>query len=381
MRCLVLLMMVCAACAEVGPTEPVVMPAACEGSHGLALQEHIPELHPVGPAANRIARFDDEIWVVESQANTISVLRNDEWLSGHIHVGSSRNPYDMHVDDDRVYITNWLRGSLTIADRKSGAIVDEIEGLGSAAGVTLTSQYIYVTDVEYRFEDGGFGPGKVHLIDRATLEKRGTLTTAFRNPQYLFTFSFQGQEYVLVVSSGSIAIEGDRGVVLDDGGIELLVETSNPLAPEREVFGLALSPGEDTDNRLGAAGRPLWHEQQGRLYFSSATAPVLFVFDMQARSFVHGTQDPFYFATHQDDGLHHGHLDPLGLVWVTSFNQDAIVAIDTSCMAIFEPVSVATSPFLRGPHGLVSSVDGDTLTLHYLTSLGHAMGRMVFRIE
>ncbi|WP_187027606.1 YncE family protein [Persicimonas caeni] len=331
------------------------------------------DFQTLGADPNAIARGDGYLWVVESSDNTVSRFdpATGAFDAFFIDLGVNRNPYDLYVDAPRdlAYIANQGANTLTVASTQTGEVVAEIgagtEAFDAPQGVTASDDYIYVTNTHLRGR--GFDEGSVTVLDRDTREVLGSIPTAKKNPQYIAAIDTPHGPRIAVVSSGAIHYSG---TVTSDGALELWTETDDPTAPERQIFALERTD----DERMGAPGRPLVTPDATRLYLASATAPVLFVFDLQAMQWLHDTSDPLEVYATDDKSLHNATIDARGVIYLTAFNDDALYLFDTSCDAVLAgPLDLGTTDgYLEGPVDL--QVVGDEV--YFVMTLSNVMGRV-----
>lgn len=327
----------------------------------------------LGVDPNAVAQGDGYLWIVESSENTVSRYdpAADALDAFFVDLGVNHNPYDIHIDAPKhlAYITNQEANTLAVASTQTGEVIDEI-GVDSATfdapqGVTASDDYIYVTNTHLRGRT--FDEGSVTILDRHTREVLGRIATAKKNPQFVEVIDTPHGPRVAVVSSGEIH---HSGTVNSAGALELWAETDDPTAPERQIFTLELTD----DDRMGAPGRPLATPDARRLYLASATAPVLFAFDLQAMQWLHDTENPIEIYATDEKSLHNATMDERGIIYLSAFNDDALYLFDTACDAVLTgPLDLGTTDaFLEGPVDL--QVVGDEL--FYVMVLSNTLGRV-----
>lgn len=372
-----------ASCDRPAPSEDasryVTTAPSCEGERFLLQIE--PDFADVQAQANVLLRDSDQrLYVVESAENTVS--RFDAVTGraevGFIDVGNDRNPYDMALDEEkrRGYVTDFLSGTLSVVSLESGALIAELgEGLmRSPSGVAYSKRYLYVSDVEYGEGEHDFGPGAVHVFDRATLDYLGKLATAHKNPHYLSVIPSPddpGVELLVVVEAGAVGYESGRYTTLTDGGVELWKEGADPLSPARAALPIPV------DAPFGAPARPLSSPDGERLYFVSATTPSVISVGLDAPlRWITAPQAPLPLYQSEEDTLHAARLDARGLLWILSYNQDALYLFDTRCDRVIDgPIDLGLSErLLEGPIDLSLSPQGDEL--HFITSLSQRLGHV-----
>lgn len=358
-------------------------PPICQEGSGLPSGRVTPDFQTIGPTSNAVRRSDDALWLVESGSNTVSRfdLQEQTLQRGFIDVGEGRNPYDIAVDSSaqRAYITNWLSSTVSVADTETGRVIDELsyETFDFPQGIEVTEDYLYVTNVHFRGGDdaSAFEPGTVTIIDRAERAVLRTVETEFKNPQFVRAIESPGGPRLAIVSSGVITRSAD---LASDGGLELWRPYRPGEPVDRTTHPLPVEPDASGQPRIGAPGRPLPEPDGSHLYFTSATAPVVFKFDLQSDTWSRGTQDPIELYESQADTLHHGAFGPDGLLWVTAFNRDSLYVIDPGCDGVLAdsiPLG-ATDALLEGPHGIQVARTGETRYAYYIMSRANALGRL-----
>jgi hypothetical protein len=342
-----------------------------------------PNFETIGPTSNAIRRGDDALWIVESGSNTVSKfdLERRRLQRDFIDVGEGRNPYDIAIDPSagRAFVTNWLAGTVSIADTQTGRIVDELsfDAFDFPQGVEVTDDYLYVTNVHFRGGDDAtaFDEGTVSIIDRDALEIVETVETTWKNPQYIRAIETPHGPRLALVSAGVITT---AGALASDGGLEVWEPYQAGAPVERTTHELPVVRNEHGEPRIGGPGRPLAQPGGATLYFTSATAPAVFKFDLESLTWVRGTDDPIELYDSRAETLHHGAFGPDGLLWVTAFNRDSLYVIDPACddvLAASIPLGT-TDALLEGPHGLQVTATGETRHAYYIMSRANALGRL-----
>lgn len=334
----------------------------------------------VGPSSNALALADSALWVVESGANSISRfdLERLQMEPGFIHVGGDRNPYDIDVDESsrQIWVSNFAASTITVADMDDGQILAEIddEELNNPSALVLTEDYAYVSDVNYLSVAEGFGPGSIVVVDRSTYEIVARWETAFENPQFAAVEEIDGQAVLLVSSSGALEIGEGGARVKSEGGLEWYDLGVDPLQPPAQAYPL----GQAEVQTVGAVGRALLRPDEERLYFVSAIAPVLFVFDIPGRQWLFDAEAPLQLYEAEGDATHYGAMGADGLLWVSAFNDDALYLFDTSCDQLMAgPIDVGEAAhMLEGVQAIrlvarPRGVDG-----YFLMSIANKMGRL-----
>lgn len=338
-------------------------PAACPDGARRPAAAVERQLATVGTNVNAMRRAGDEAFLVESGDNTVSRLdlRTGGW-SPLVDVGNGRGPWDLAVTDDEIWITNFVANTVTVADRATGEVLTELAdpAFEGPSGVAVLGDRVYVSSVQFRGE-GDYGPGAVHVIDRPSRRVLGSLATARQNPQALDAVDGR----LVVVDSGSFSFDGTF-VAGSEAAVEIWTPTSTPLEPD--IIVLPLAAGSDA--AVGTPGRPAHRSGSPIIYLPSATAPVVFALDLNAGTWVRGGDDPIVLYETDRDALHHAALGEDGLLYVTAFNEDELILVDTSCDAVLARIPLETSSMLAGPHGVIPYGDAAYFVLALAAELG-----------
>lgn len=357
-------------------------PPVCVGGLGVASVKIEPRFETIGPSSNTILRFGQQIWIVESGSNTLSrlVLDDESFDGSWIDVGNDRNPYDVTMNAQFIAVTNYLGQSVSIFERQSGKFVREIkhESLKNPSGVAIWDGRLYVSNVHFLNNIEGYGQASVSIFDLQMGTFVGNIRLQERNAQFLDVLELDGQSVLVVVNTGSILFDQQGAQVGSPGSLELWYPTDDVLNPERQRHVLPLN---DADRRIGGPGRPMLASDGGAIYLSSATSPVLFKLDLTTKTWSHGSKNPLRFAPPAGDALHHAQIGPRGLIWITSFNEDALYIWDTRCDKLLAgPLPLGVDErMLEGPHGLAIDPNADGVTLYYIMSLSNTLGRVTVR--
>lgn len=338
-----------------------------------------PELATLGGQNRPPRRSGDAIFVVQSGANTVGRydLESGSYEKDFIDVGeedSNKGPYDLALDAtaDRGWITNLQADTVTVADTSTGGVLEEIESapFDSPSGIELTPERAYVTNVE--LDGGEFGPGSVTILDRAEKSVLETVETEWKNPQHVRRIETPDGPRIAVVDTGVITRNGEAETA---AGLELWRPSDGFDAASRSTYEL----GVDRENDVGAPSRPLPAPGGRYLYFTSATAPVLFKFDLERREWVRGVSNPIELYETDELSLNRGAMGPEGVLYVAAFNEDALYGFDTTCdQVLFGPVDLAAAPDLaipEGPIGVVPVRDGGRTDVYFAMSNGNRLGR------
>lgn len=338
-----------------------------------------PKLASLQPASRAPRRAAGSILIVQSGSNTIGRydLETGNYSANFIDVGSGRNPYGLAVDasTERAWITNLLDDSVSIADISTGEVVEEFENreFDRPSAVALAEDHAYVAST--RFENGAsFEKGRIALVDRKSRDLVDSIDTTWKNPQHARRIETPRGPRIAMVSAGAITQSGEAE---SPAGLEIW-EPDDSLDPNRrEAYRL----GVDRDEELGALGRPLPSPGGRYLYFTSATAPVLFKFDVVNREWVRGIENPIQLYETDAKSLNRGAIDGDGVIYVAAFNRDALYGFDTTCdEPLFGPVELGIAPNrLEGPNGLVPVPNGRRTDLYFAMSVGNRLGRVRLR--
>lgn len=388
---LTVMLLMFSACGPATPLEILVpdTPAVCQEGASLTSLEVSPQLQPIAEQANHMVSANGWIWVLESGSNTVSRYNPTSGVfeDAFVDLGNDRGPYDIFVDGDRGFVTNYLGNTVSIFDANSGEVLDEISDprLKDPSGIAATREHLYVTNVEFLGVARGWGQGSILVIDRATLEITGVISAHARNPQYVTVLNAgDGEEpgKIAIVSTGALGQVGERYVQTSMAAIEVWTETEDALSPAKEIFEI---PPPEEGSRVGAPGRALVSPDGASLYMTSATAPVVFEIDLEQLAWAHGADSPIVLYEEDSDTLHSGVLDQDGLLWITSFNQDAVYVLDTRCNEVLAgpiPIGVVDDE-LEGPIAIVSSASSSSSQqnvvqpdVYFITSLSKQLGRI-----
>lgn len=371
-----------ASCADATTPAPQAAhsaPSVCPGGPGIKALRVWPDEQRLGPASNVITRAgDQELLVVVSGDNTVSRLSQGGFTPAFVDVGSDRNPYDVAFDDEHIYTTNYLSQSVSVADRRTGELQAEIkdEAFKTPSGIAVMGDYLFVGNAHYLGPDRGYGQAAVIVIERDSLKIVATVPLEHKNAQFLEVIQGPEGPLLAIVSTGELKFEAGGARVASEGALTLWRLTQEAQAPEQASYPLPL---REDDPRQGGPGRPMITPDGRWLYLTSATTPSLYKFDLEQRRWVHDTTNPLRFDDLEGDALHHGTLDGQGVIYITSFNRDALFAWDTRCdKPLIGPISLGVDgTFLEGPHGLAlwRQAAAQT-TLYFITSLASVMGRI-----
>lgn len=361
-------------------TDAVTTQAVCDG--GLPPMEITlePQVAQIGPSSNDLIYSHDALWIVESAANRVSRfdLVDHTFEAAQIDVGNDRNPYAVAVDEhsQHLWITNFIADSITVADLSTGEIIDEIvdDSFADPSAVVLTETHAFVSNIDFLSLDEGYGPGSVTVLDRSQRRVVARWETAFRNPQFLALHAIDDRPVLLVSASGALRAQDGQVQVTSEGGLQWFFLDDDLQDPDHESFPL----GQAAVATVGAPGRPLVHPDGERIYFTSAIAPVLFVFDLAQRAWRNDAASalPLYDAA--GDATHSAAMGADGLLWITAFNDDDLYLLDTACDELIAPAidlgQVAN--MLEGPLSITLVEGDDRVDAYFLMSIANALGRL-----
>lgn len=348
----------------------------CDGGPDRPAGSVRPNVSAIGPSSNALHHGDDDLWIVESGANTVSTfdLDSTSYREGFVDVGNDRNPFEIAFHDDRAFISNWIANSVTVADRTNGSVLAEIEAdaFDNPQGLATTERRLFVANVELEGRNE-FGAGSIAVVDRASQSVERRVETAWKNPQYVRVVNSPQGRMLAVSEAGAISIVDGEARLDSPGGLELWPLDAESPSEERQTFEL----GSDPDSQAGAPGRPLPTPDGRFLYFTSATAPVLFKFDLEQRRWVRGISNPIRLYETEGNALHHGRIDSRGVLYVTAFNRDALFLFDTRCDELLAgPIDLGTSADrLEGPQQIETVERNDETAAYYITR-SNALGRV-----
>lgn len=342
-----------------------------------------PRVTEIGPSANDAVEAGGAIWIVESQANTVSRFDVDTgtYDGGFVHVGGDRNPYAVAVDEQRgeLWIANFLSDTVTVADADTGDVVDEIddESFASPSSVAVYDGYAYVGNVDFRGGDEGFGPGSISVIDLDDRSVVGAFDAAFKNPQFAAIAPLRGNPTLLISGTGAVDAGDGTAEVVDEGGLEWFRIGDDPVDPP----GASFAVGQQQKGDTGAIARALVADGGERLYFASGVAPAVFSFDVADRRWLRDAESPIELYDADGDATHRAAMGPDGLMWITAFNEDALYLLDTACDRVAAgPIDLGVAAnMLEGPHALVVVDGGDRIEAYYISTLANSLGRIALR--
>jgi len=360
-----------------GPSGRVTPPGPPVCSAGparpaLDLEPNLAELAPGGRAPKRVGT---SLFVVQSLSNTVGRydLESGAYERTFIDLGEGRNPFGIAFSPsgDRAWITNLARDTVSIADRSSGEVLAELENdsFDRPSAIAVGDRRAYVASTQLRGE-GSFGAGRLTLVDRSDRSRTESVETEWKNPQHVRRIRTERGTRIAVVDTGVLTQSGE---VRSPAGLELWEPAGNLDPEHRRTYEL----GFDPEDGVGAPGRPLPAPGGRYLYFTSATAPVLFKFDLERREWVRGVSDPIPLYETDALSLDRGAMGPDGILLVAAFNRDALYGFDTTCdERLFGPVDLGVAPERpEGPAGIAPVRRSSRTDVFYTMGLSNRLGR------
>ena len=325
------------------------------------------EVAALGTFPNTVTVAGGYGWVVNSGDNTVarySLSDPNDIDNSFIDVGNDQNPYDLAVYGDRIYITNNVGNSITVADTM-GNVIDTVAlpELVSPQDILATEDYLIVANTEFTFPAPTTRFGSVLVLSRtdspALLNR---LETGWSNPQYL---ALAG-DTLIAVSSGATDYDVDTGLVTptSPGGVDFF-----SLATIEQAMGADLSAEIPVAGLVGNPALPA--VIRDTIYLGSGTAPVLFAMGLDG-TLHRGSSDPItLFDAQGGNALIAPYAGPLGSLVVLDFNNDQLLVVDPGCNEVIgDPVPLGTNgELLEGPLSL--GLDGNTA--HVVMSVSAAV--------
>lgn len=353
-------------------------PAVCDdGSTAPSLAVEEWATTQAGPNAAVI--HGDYLYVLESQANTVSRVHLDSSVhEPWVDVGNDRNPYDLVVTDDSIFITNYLSNSVTVASLDTGEVIREIisPDFSKPSGVAFHAGHLYVGNVNYIGPAEGFGDGSLSIINLAD-DSIQTRPTHAKNPQYLATVEHDGATLLLVSETGSVGFEDGIARPDSEGALEVF-DLTTPIPGDSTAVPLPVS---SSDNRIGAPGRPALPAIGSRLFIPSGTAPALFEFDLDARVWTRDSENPIQVHDAENNALMQANTYN-GLVYVSAFTRDALYIIDPNCDEVLAgPINLGQSNLLEGPLPPLLHKNGSDVDLFTPMSVANSLTRVQVRFD
>lgn len=347
-------------------------PAVCEGGPE-APRYTVESLSSIGPGSNVLLEREDELLIVESLQNTVSVFTPESrTLRTFADVGENANPYDVAFSGPRLWVSNYLAGSVDEFDH-DGERVRTIEtDLKNPAGLAVEGDRLWVTDVNYLSPTDGFGDAQIAVFDTD-----GTRLTTHqldaKNLQFARSEVIDGDDYIFAVASGSIEFVNGEPQTTSSSHVYRW-----PSDVELDALDSAAVATLEVTEPTRSAALGQIHRKPGTdlAYIASGVAPVVYVLDLKSMEWIRGIDDPIEVYSTTREALHHGAFDDRGIFYLTAFNQDALYLIDTRCDAVLAgPIDLGQNPeLLEGPHGVVAREQ----SAYFIMSLSNSLGRVRF---
>ncbi len=297
------------------------------------------EVHTTN-SVNNYVRIDGDIaWVVQSGSNTVGrfVLGSDAFDPNFVDVGQDRNPWDLTFAGGRLYITNFLSDSVSIADAGSGEILGELSDLDILApGTPATDgQILLVPGTGFAFTD--YAPDKVAVLSLREQAPFAQLL-GYVEPSGLNSGVVRydaARDRFYLVSTGSRVADGEGAFVASSEGT--LDVWDAKLLREGDLQGAKLAslsfPLQEDDPFAGAP-RDIVIAPEGPFgYLPSASSSSLYKVDLDQLQITRNTEDPIEAYEGEGNQLTAMAFRGDGLAYVVAFNQDALYLFDPSCDA------------------------------------------------
>jgi len=312
----------------------------------------------LGVYANTITIDGEFAYVVNSGDNTIQRYSTADPAGSSnkrfVDEGTNKNPFDLAIYGDRIYITNSFEGSITVAALSTGAVLSTtiLPELVSPQDIVATEGYLLVANTEFTFPAPSERFGSLVVLSRSdTPALVNRIPTTQSNPQFVRVVG----DTVYVVNSGRTDYDMDTGIVSPgtDGGLDTLALST--LAAANGVDGnVSLPPS-------GLVGNPGTPTIVGTtMFLGSGTASVLFQIDLSTLSAVRGTNAPIVLGDTGTSGFAVPSLGPDGLLYVADFNNDKVSVFDPACGAVIgQPIGVGSSAeMMEGPFDMAWDASG-----------------------
>ncbi len=315
-----------------------------------------PEALVTGPVNNVVVVDRDVAWIVHSGDNTVGRLDliTGRFEKSFVDVDDNRNPWDLAPAAGRLLITNFIAGSISIADAATGQLLAERDDLGldTPTGVAAAEGFALVASAH--FVGPGYGPGTLtalRLLDGPPfVEPIGQIQTSALSP--LDVVYDEAHARFVAISSGDSGADPATGLFSprSDGALDLiaLADLGDGLTEDdRTSIALPLSPA---DPRAGNP-RTLVIAPGGRFgYLPSGTSPQLYKVDLDTLEVLRGPANPIAAYIGEGNQLTGLALRGDGVGYVTAFNQDALYLFDTGCDAsVLGPIDLGNAALLEGP--------------------------------
>lgn len=322
--------------------------------------------------------------VVESRDNTISrytIGTNSYEVIADL--GNDRSPYDLFVDVQTIWVSNYLSHSVSkIAGPSHNVEEISSEVFKNPSGIAVIGDVVIVTSVNYLSPLQGFGESTVTALEKTSGTILWTERMPQKNVQFADVIEWDGEEHLVLTSTGSVEFVDGDAVATSDGAVEIWT----PNGGDKKTPGTTFDRRQavfsvPSAQRSGALSRPAKSPGTSFLYFVSATSPEVYKLDLQDMSWVRGVDNPIVLYETTRDTLHHLTMGPDGIVYITAFNTDGLWRVDTRCDAVIPgEVPLGKTALLEGPHMIatVTAPQGG-VDAYYLMSLSNTLSRVRFR--
>jgi len=293
---------------------------------------------------------------VHSQDNTVGRygLRTGRWEPAFVDVGNERNPWDVAVTADRLYVSNFAEPVVTVADRATGARLGELAVETVAAG-GIAAVHDLVLIASSGFIGPDYGPAALVVLRRLEaapwLEALGALPTSADNASDVVVDPARGRVYVVSAGARGFDLATGDSVVMSDGAVDVFDLDALRAGELDRATVTSVALQRDPANPFAGAPRTLVIAPGGDVaYLPSASSSHLYKLDLDRLTWLHDTTSPIIPYLGTGNQLTAIAMRPDGLAYVTAFNQDRVVLFDTACDAsIAGPWDVGNSSLLEGP--------------------------------
>jgi len=239
----------------------------------------------LGSAPNDLVIEGTTAYVVNSLSNHVQLIDlNTPATISTIEIYQGMNPWAIALyDENRVFVTNFLTGNVSILDLESGQETGSFQVGSSLEGICISDDILFVSDVNF-ISSSQFGPGFVYAYSLPDLELLDSMEVGI-NPQVLKlgpegnlhvvctgdynditgqidiidiasmtvqeSIPIGGTPWSLAFSSGGIAYlgaggwEGNGSVLSYDGiSYEILRGDLNPIIVPSAAMGLCISQSD-----------------------------------------------------------------------------------------------------------------------------------------
>ena len=314
------------------------------------------EAHTTGPVNNTIEIAAGAAWVVHSGDNTVGRfdLSTGGFDPAFVDVDDGRNPWALAEAGGRLFITNFLTDSLSVADAATGAVLDERTDLGLEAPTGVAAGGGVAVVVSSNFIGPGYGPGSIQalrLLDGPPfVEPLGRIESSARAPLDVVYEPQRRRFYV--VESGDSGVDEETGAFVprSSGAVEVIeVSALEEGLVAQDVARVSLPLSED--DPFAGTPRTLILAPDGRHgYLPSGSSPQLYKIDLETLEVLRGASNPIEVYLGEGNQLTGLAFRPDGVGYLTAFNQDALYLFDSGCDAsVLGPFGLGSSALLEGP--------------------------------